>query len=294
MTELELLKQELNAMKGEIAELEAKASAGDDYRQITNAIMGHVYCYYSHQERHDLETFWVTGRDDIVYAHNTIGSLGKQGVWEYYIDGTDGRKANYAKTAKEIYNLDIPEGAAAGYRVIHVMGSPFIEIAKDRKTAQGIWMSFSFMSNMDDEGYANPSFVLQRFAGDFLNENGVWKLWHIRDYTDVSMNIEVSLTDPDKVERDAEGRPIEQDGPGIMPKSRHEKDEGPGGAGGPQPTDGKKQRKLDLKSSNMYEAWTCTVNEPAIPTPYDKWDPAQSCITFVKEHQDEQSAFIVE
>ena len=294
MTELESLRQELDALKAEVTSLRQASAAADDYRQITNAMMGHVYSYYNHSERNDLKTFWVQSRDDIVYAHNNRGYFGKQGVWEYYIDGTDRTKKNYHKYAREIYNLEYPEGTAPGYRVIHVLGSPYIEIAGDRKTAQGIWMSFSFMSNMNAQGVANPSYVLQRFAGDFLNENGVWKLWHVRDYTDVSMEIETNTEGPE-VARDDQGRPIERMGPPMGGKKGAPDMPPPGKDDKPpiQQEDGKKVRKLVLESSNMYNPWTVTRNEPAIPMPYETWDPKQCYITIVPEHQDEDSGFKV-
>lgn len=294
MTELELLKQELQEMKEKIAVLENESARIDDYRSITNAMMGHIYSYYNHSERKDLEQFWVRSRDDIAYAHNDVAYFGQQGVWEYYIDGTDRSKANYRRFAKDNYNLDWPEGTAPGYRVIHILGSPYIEIAKDRKTAQGIWMSFSFMSNMNSEGRANPSYILQRFSGDFLNENGAWKLWHVRDYTDVSMDIDTNVTEPEDAERDENGRPIERKGPPVGGKKGGSPVGGPGKDMPPmQKHDGKKVRDLDIKSSNMYEPWTITYNEPAIPMPYDKWDPAQCYITIAKEHQDDDSTFAV-
>ena len=290
--ELEAMKARLEAAEARAAKAEAAAQAADDYRQIVNAMMGHVYSYYNHSERRDLEDYWVRSRDDIVYAHNNLGYVGRQGVWEYYIDGTDRNKARYAEIDKRVYNLDPPEGAAAGYRVIHVLGSPYVEIAKDRKTAQGIWMSFSFMSNMDQDGVGNPSYVLQRFAGDFLREDDKWRLWHVRDYTDVSMDIGTNLLGPDQVERDEEGRPVEHDGP-PMGKNKDGDDKAAGMP--PPPTrDGVKNRTLTLESSNMYNPWTWTVNEPKIPQAYAVWDPAQSYITVAPEHQDDGSAWIVE
>lgn len=288
MDQLEAMRIELDALKLKVEDLEKAAFSGDDYRQINNAIMGHIHSYYAHTERLDLEKFWVESRDDIVYAHNDRAYFGKQGVWEYYIDGTDRNKARYSKYAKEIYNIDVPQGAAAGYRVIHVLGSPYVEIAEDRKTAQGIWMSFSFMSSMDSEGYANPSYILQRFSGEFLNENGTWKLWHVRDYTDVSMDIKTNVSGPDEAERDESGKPIERGGP---PLGSDKKGMGPVGPGRPDDCDGKKIRNLILESSSIYQPWTCSVSEPKIPDAYSKWDPSQTYIKFVDEHKDENSSF---
>lgn len=284
MTELELLKKQIDALEARLDKAEQDAAKADDYRQITNAMMGHVYSYYNHSERKDLGDYWVRSRDDIVYAHNDRAYTGRQGVWEYYIDGTDANKKRYADFAKSIYNIDTPAGAAAGYRVIHILGSPYIEIASDRKTAQGIWMSFSFMSSMGTDGKSNPSYVLQRFSGEFLREDDKWRLWHVRDYTDVNMRIDTPLQTPETVERDANGRPIERKGPpvgALGDDGKSEKNLPPP----PAQEDGDKIRELILESSNVYQPWTHTVNEPYIPQPYDSWDPAQSYIQFIPEHR---------
>lgn len=284
MTELETLKAQIAALTERLNQAEAASARADDYRQITNAMMGHVYSYYNHSERQDLEDYWVQSRDDIVYAHNDRAYTGRQGVWEYYIDGTDANKKRYAGFARDNYHVDTPEGAAAGYRVIHVLGSPYIEIAADRKTAQGIWMSFSFMSSMGADGTSNPSYVLQRFSGEFLREDDKWRLWHIRDYTDVNMRIDTPLQNVDTVEWGPDGKPVERMGPPVG---------GPGKVGKddknlpppPQVEDGDKIRKLILESSNTYQPWTHTVNEPCIPQPYDAWDPDKSYIQFIPEHR---------
>ena len=282
MTELEALRAQLQELTERVKRAEAETARADDYRQITNAMMGHIYSYYNHSERQDLKDYWVQSRDDIVYAHNDRAYTGRDGVWEYYIDGTDASKRSYAEAARKNYHVDTPEGAAAGYRVIHVLGSPYIEIAADRKTAQGIWMSFSFMSNIGTDGTGNPSYVLQRFSGEFLREADKWRLWHIRDYTDVHMKIDTPLENTETVQWNADGTPVEQMGPPVGTGRENQQGNTP-----PPPTqeDGDKIRKMLLESANVYQPWTHTVNEPYIPQPYDHWKPEQSYIQFIPEHR---------
>ena len=295
MQQLASVQKNMEAMQAELNEMKNKAQRGEDYRQITNAMMGHVYSYYAHREREDLERFWVQSRDDISYSHNTKGDVTRAGVWNYYINGTDQRKARFAEIRKRVYNLDTPEGAAPGYRVIHILGSPYVEIAGDRKTAQGVWMSFSFMSSMNNEGKADTDFVLQRFGADFLNENGQWRIWHIRDYTDLTMDIPTHLKGPE-VRRDEEGRPIETRGPEMHEGAGHGGPNGPRRSGGPGLglSGPDRSRELTLESAWTYQPWTCTVMEPKLPMPYEHWDPKQSFITVASEDQDEFCAFIVE
>ena len=283
MTELEALRAQLQALTERVERAEAEAARTDDYRQITNAMMGHIYSYYNHSERQDLKDYWVQSRDDIVYAHNDRAYTGRKGVWEYYIDGTDANKRRYAQAARENYHVETPEGAAAGYRVIHVLGSPYIEIAADRKTAQGIWMSFSFMANIGIDGTGNPSYVLQRFSGEFLREADKWRLWHIRDYTDVHMKIDTPLENTKTVRWNPDGTPVEQMGPPVG--TGRENQQGSTPPPPPTPEDGEKIRKMLLESANVYQPWTHTVNEPYIPQPYDHWRPEQSYIQFIPEHR---------
>jgi hypothetical protein len=144
---------------------------------------------------------------------------------------------------------------AAGYRVVHILGSPYIEIAGDRMSAQGVWTAFSTMSRIGEDGLAHPFSQVQRFSGEFLREDGQWKIWHVRDYEDFTFNT-------DQIARDLDGTARPDD-----PK----RDYAP-----PDPEIRKHQgvRELVYESSYGYQPWTATAREPRLPEPYDTWENA--------------------
>jgi hypothetical protein len=50
----------------------------------------------------------------------------------------------------------------------HPMTTPIIEVARDGKTAKGLWLMFS---------YYGDNWAAGQFAMDFIKENGEWKIW---------------------------------------------------------------------------------------------------------------------
>jgi hypothetical protein len=59
------------------------------------------------------------------------------------------------------------------------LSSPIIEIAGDGKTAQGLWDLFGadVENNKDTGGWLSVS-----IGGDFVKEDGQWKIWHVLVY----------------------------------------------------------------------------------------------------------------
>lgn len=74
---------------------------------------------------------------------------------------------------------DIPE--YEGIMLIHYLCNPYIEVAKDGKTARGLWWSPG-IETVKRDAYSDPEAVwcFGAYANDFILENGVWKIWHMR------------------------------------------------------------------------------------------------------------------
>lgn len=84
-----------------------------------------------------------------------------------------------------------------GKTIIHAQGNPIIEVARDRKTAKGLWFSSGFEGapyvngpdpQQEDMGpvmwqdrYGFPKWafwVWHKIGIDFILEDGAWKIWH--------------------------------------------------------------------------------------------------------------------
>lgn len=129
-------------------------------------------------------------------------------------------------------------------------------------------MSFSTMSRMNAEGKAEPSSVIQRFSGDFVNEEGQWKVWHVRDYEDFHLDTAKIMPELDGTARPDDPNPMDY-GPYADAAARR--------AAGIV--------DLEMKGAFIYQPWTVTAREPHLPEPYDTWADTEPNI-IVKPYAD--------
>ena len=256
MDKIEYLMEKVAQLEAELAAQRAAVKRADDYRQVVNCMMRHIYGYYYHTEEAELAQYW-SRREDIQYAHGDTAHYGREGVYNYYVKGTAQTKLEARKLAEKYYGVTYTGSEAAGYRVVHVLGSPYVEIAGDGLSAQGVWMAFSTMARIDTDGLSRPFSQVQRFSGEFLFEDGQWKIWHVRDYEDFTF-------DSYKIARELDGSARPTD-----PKRNY---------ASPDPAVRAEQgvRELEFFSSYGYQPWTVTAIEPRLPEPYEHWSDAQS------------------
>jgi hypothetical protein len=66
---------------------------------------------------------------------------------------------------------------------MHTSTTPIIEVAGDGKTAKGVWYSPGVgLSAVINGGKANVNgtFFYEKYAGDFVLEDGQWRIWHLQ------------------------------------------------------------------------------------------------------------------
>lgn len=261
----EKLAEELKALKQELEQTKKGVKRQDDYRQIMNVMASHSYGYYGMIQEEEIDEYW-SSRDDIIMAHGSVGFFGREGVYGYYVGNTDHAKLDTAAAVKRVYNIDTPEGRAPGYRVMNMLNTPFIEIADDGLTAQGVWMLHVVRAHINNNAEPVPSICEGRACGEFIKENGAWKLWHYRDFADFEVELNFALPfSPGSPEL---GFP-EQVLP-FTPEERAKIDDN--------------SKRLVLEGDEGYEPWNATLPEPPMPKPYKKWDDAQS---FIKISEDQ-------
>ena len=256
LKKLEQLENELRETRRELNE----AKRGEDYRQIMNAMAGHVHGYCSQTQERELERFWASERDDISLAHWDLAFCGRESVYNYYVAKNERTKAAAREKLKKFYDVDIPENETAGYRVMDMLTSPYIEIAADRRTAKGVWMVYSFRFRLGPNGEDTASVSLQRLAGEFVREHDGWKLWHCRDFGDISLD--ASLQPPFEP-------PVGQAPP---PGPSYEQSLAMG------------CKTLGIEQpAREFRAWNCVKDEPALPGKYDSWDDTDSYINVIMD-----------
>ena len=84
------------------------------------------------------------------------------------------------------------EGDRIGYSVEHHLTNPVIEVAKDGKTAKGVWMTPGHRVVRDKEtGIPKGAFNFTKDAAHFIKEDGKWKILHWHSYPNIEFKFEV-------------------------------------------------------------------------------------------------------
>lgn len=255
-----------NALLERIEKLEARleeAEKNDDYQKICNCIAGHSYCYNSHEQAYEIEHFWTKEKPDSFYNNNT----GPEGVAYYYINNTKALRAKQREIVNRVYNKNLTEEDKVGYRVINMLGTPFVEIAKDRQTAQGIWMTFNVLSHLDADGIPQPTVNVGKMCAEFCRENGEWKLWRFRGAPG-GFDLDVKLTNITKEQEEEGMKKMGFGTPSFTPEE--------------EKILNKRRLKSDypFEDAMGYKPWTPAHFDPPLPEPYDTWDDARAFFKF--------------
>ncbi|MFT4249047.1 MAG: nuclear transport factor 2 family protein [Pseudomonas sp.] len=157
---------------------------------IQNLMSRHEFMHAANRNLEELDAFWVS-RDGKYAATATFGSP----AWVMY--GIETIRKNYGEKShndaedglKQLAALDpsvkdVPENFGAGAEwVMHSSTTPLIEIAGDGKTAQGAWYSpgIGIMPTFQDgKIHLQPMMFNEKYGGDFVKEDGKWKIWHLQ------------------------------------------------------------------------------------------------------------------
>ena len=146
-----------------------------DIIQIKNVMARHVYLHGA--SRHDIEyaLLWSHNQPCISWG-NSMGytMIGQDAIWKGYAEPHVGKQSE------------------AGALFTHTLTTPLIEIAEDGQTAQAMWYTPGHVSGPMGGPHAEPGAPLQgtwmyeRYAVDFIRENGAWKIWYLFVGTDFS------------------------------------------------------------------------------------------------------------
>lgn len=263
---LSALESELDSAKKQLK----TAERGDDYREIMNAIAAHSYCYNSHSQAYEVEHFWTKEQPDSYYNACTS----PEGVKAYYVGNTRKARDRQREIVKQVYGVELQEPQNVGYRVFNMLGTPYVVIAEDGMTAQGIWMEFSYKSHLDAEGKASPVASLGKTCAEFVKEDGHWKIWRMRGMPggfdlDIPMAQHKSMEEMTEAEREYATREMNW---AYFPFSEEEKAV-------------LKQTFLTTEHDPMgYSATVPYIPEnPPLPQPYETWNEDISLFHFSDE-----------
>ncbi|MBP2656739.1 MAG: hypothetical protein H6Q73_4308 [Firmicutes bacterium] len=232
---------------------EQMAQRALDYQEIQNVMSRHEYYHTLGQNKEELKAIWVTKApytETAKFTMNPGSMIGMKSIMYQY--GEFHETSNkielelLSKVRPDIAN--VPENLGIGQLLLHNLTTGCIEVAGDGKTAKGMWYSPGAMANIDVvTGKPHQVWMWERYAADFVKEDGQWKIWHLLICTDFGGDW------PRKSEGEASG---------VFTSSNE--------AGGPPPQILAITPKLDVYADNYKEYSPTKVpqNIPRPPEPY--------------------------
>jgi hypothetical protein len=82
-----------------------------------------------------------------------------------------------------------------GAMMEHQLTTPCIQVAKDGKTAKGLWFSPGHETFPGPDGKLQPKWCWGKFGADFIKEDGEWKIWHYHWYDTFMIPFDKSWVD---------------------------------------------------------------------------------------------------
>lgn len=158
--------------------------------QVQNTMSRHAYFHAAGMNLEEVDSLWVDRKGSnaasATFASPMWVMAGIETIRNAY--GKE-NQANREKSLKAIQKVDpsitfTEANLGAGHEwAMHTNTTPIIEVAGDGKTAKGVWYSpgMGLMASVsNDDAEVGSVFFWEKYAGDFIKENGKWKIWHLQ------------------------------------------------------------------------------------------------------------------
>ena len=257
------------------SEVASDAHKAADIAACNNLMSLHSWYHAAMQNDVELDKIW-SKRPDVIWAQTS-------GYWK----GMDSIRKNYGQKATV-------ETTAGGY-VWHTITSGVVEIAGDRQTAKGVWYTPGLGGKRVKDGKSNAGWMWEKYGVDFVRENGEWKIWHMKVYTDWSAPLGGSIDDPggmgpapsndDKKGKDAKNGQAPSNG-AKSPEKIGATESTIGAKSAPKaPPAGQGQPNWDYYYKTPYPAWAPGVSPQLIPKPPEPYKTFSETWSYADEGQ---------
>jgi hypothetical protein len=174
--------------------------------EVQNVMSEHEYYHAAGMNLEEIDALWVspTGPNAKTACFFSPGWV-MQGVATVRKNYGEGHKADKEKAfeeLKKVYpelaNMDAATAGIGGEFAMHTSTTAVVEVAGDGKTAKGIWYSpgLGLTPHVSgDSVQVGSMFFWEKYAADFIKENGKWKIWHLGMYYDFVPQFPASMTE---------------------------------------------------------------------------------------------------
>lgn len=174
--------------------------------QVQNTMSRHAYYHATGDNLAEIDALWVdrngANARTATFASPMWVMNGLEVVRRAYGEENQKRRADAltALAAVDPGVKDIPANLGAGHEwAMHTNTTPVIEVAGDGNTAKGVWYSPGmglFTKIENGKAVVGGVFFWEKYGGDFIRENGVWKIWHLQMAYDFTPGLPREWTDP--------------------------------------------------------------------------------------------------
>lgn len=174
--------------------LEEMVQRLNDIHEIQNVMSLHEYYHTAGMHKEEVEEIWAQETPGVSWETGDLGRFeGIDAIWKIYVDGKAMMGEVNLKGMRKLFPEieDKEENMFIGTMNVHTLTTPIIEVAGDGKTAKGVWMSPGHVTQLLG-GDLVATWTWEKYAVDFVKENGKWKIWHFHVYTDFSTPFEKS------------------------------------------------------------------------------------------------------
>ncbi len=161
-----------------------QAQVARDVQEIQNLMSRRAFLHAIGRNELELE-LWATDHE-IRWAQNQGCWVGMASLRVYYDDVNRQMQANQlaqlSQSNPAIQN--VPENRYIGNMVLHLLTTPIVEVAGDGETAKGVWYTPGAILTTPDGRAVQGMWMWERYGGDFIRENGRWRIWRLQVNTD--------------------------------------------------------------------------------------------------------------
>jgi len=168
------------SLEQKVARLEKALQRTQDVQEIQNVLSRHCFLDAQGLNREQVKEIWSQTMPDVSFIQNDAAMIGLNQITHYYCDNWEQKlKPDYQRKIATLFPDISKEKAAAlaGWMKMHTNCSPYIIVAGDGKTAKGTWESPGFVTDFVGKTLG-AMWIWERFALDFIKEQGKWKIWH--------------------------------------------------------------------------------------------------------------------
>ena len=170
-----------------------------DVLEIRNVMGKHAYYHAKGMHQQELKEIWVQKPENQAtasFGQNWGYNVGMKRIDAYYGQGSvENNKRDLEALAAADPSIEVkPENYGMGSMVIHALTAPYVEVAVDGQTAQGLWYSPGAVGGVHPDGTASGMLMYEKYGVDFIKEDGEWKIWHLFVGTDFAVPAGQDLT----------------------------------------------------------------------------------------------------